>query len=146
MVSCQKRRRESAIFIWLKVQEEKSFKISNEKNNEYDEYYYVEIGDIQDNKISNSTKIKKSDLPKGTKRQPEIGDILICTVRPNSKKIVYYTEHYYKNNLLVSGAIIILRCNECISSLLEKDITMTNMTRIAVFKVRRVYTTRYQEK
>jgi type I restriction-modification system DNA methylase subunit len=76
------------------------------------DYYYVEIGDINDNKITNFTKMKKDDVPTGGKRTPYVNDILVGSVRPNSNKIVYFTENYYKENLLLSGAIYILRFSD----------------------------------
>lgn len=70
---------------------------------------YVEIGDIDDNQINIKTDINIENIPKGTKRHPTFGDILICSVRPNVKKIVLINKHNYLDNMLVSGAIIIIK-------------------------------------
>lgn len=67
----------------------------------FNKYKYVEISDIKNNKIINSTDIKKQDIPVDTKRNPLINDIIIESVRTNSKKIVYMTVNYYKDNLLL---------------------------------------------
>jgi len=77
------------------------------KNSEYGIYEYVEIGDVSENKIITSTKLTTDKIPSGSKRKPEIGDILICSVRPKSQTLVYYTEE--KDNLIVSGAIFVAR-------------------------------------
>lgn len=75
---------------------------------QYEEYYYVEIGDIENNKIVNYTLLNKSSLPTGSKRIIRPNDILVCSVRPNSQKVVFVEEKNLRNNLLISGAITIL--------------------------------------
>ena len=77
--------------------------------NEYIEY--CEISDINNNLITNKTKLKLSECPKGTKRHPQINDILLCSVRPNSKKIIYLTKNDYTDDLVISGAIFCIRLN-----------------------------------
>jgi len=62
--------------------------------NKFNTNYYVEIGDITNNKILNMTLMDKNEIPKGSKRHPKLNEILICSVRPNSKKIVYMTDTY----------------------------------------------------
>lgn len=75
-----------------------------------DKINYVEISDISNNLIINKTLLNKSDIPSGSKRNPKVGDILLCSVRPNKNKIVYYNKEI--NNLLISGAIFNIRIND----------------------------------
>lgn len=74
-----------------------------------DENNYVEIGDIQYNEIINVTKLAKENVPSGAKRSPIKNDILVCSVRPNSKKVVYLCNDLLPTNLIMSGAINVLR-------------------------------------
>lgn len=76
------------------------------------EYRYIEIGDMSDNKLLVKQPINSENLPSGTKRRPDVGDILIASVRPNSSKIVYFTDNYNFDNLVTSGAIFNLRFND----------------------------------
>ena len=66
---------------------------------------YVEIGDINENKINNMTEYDKNNIPNNSKKHPELHDILICSVRPQMSKIVYITKEYDIKNLIVTGAI-----------------------------------------
>jgi type I restriction-modification system DNA methylase subunit len=86
--------------------ENKKINLENNKINK-DIYNYVEIGDISNNIIINYTQLNKNDLPTGAKKKPLKDDILVCSVRPNSNKIVYCNNSI--DNLIISGAIIILR-------------------------------------
>ena len=74
-----------------------------------DNVEYIEISDIFNNEIINKTKLNKKDIPKGTKRHPIINDIIICSVRPNIKKIVQINNNNYFENMVISGAIFIIR-------------------------------------
>lgn len=78
---------------------------------------YVEISDVENNLIINKTLLKMCDLPSGSKRHPLVNDILICSVRPNKNKIVYITNENHSNNLIISGAIYILRFKNNIDAL-----------------------------
>ncbi len=71
---------------------------------------YVEISDIFNNQILQSTKIDIQNIPQGAKKHPIVNDILICSVRPNKNKIVYMNNQNYDKNLIISSAIYILRC------------------------------------
>jgi len=73
-------------------------------------YEYIEIGDISNNKILSSKIVTNEQIPDGSKRIPKNNDILICSVRPKSEKIVYFSNE--KNNILISGAIFILRFDD----------------------------------
>jgi type I restriction-modification system DNA methylase subunit len=82
-----------------------------------DNVQYIEISDIEKNQIINSTQYKYSDLPKGTKRIPDLNEILICSVRPNSNKIVYINKHNIKKDWLMTHAIFNLKCNDILTGL-----------------------------
>lgn len=85
-----------------------------DKKKDFESYNYIEIGDINSNLIVKYTTLDNKNVPSGSKRSAEKNDILLCSVRPNSKKIVYYNKII--ENILLSGAIFILRSNDTILS------------------------------
>ena len=88
----------------------------NKNNKIGDELLYVEIGDINENKINNMTKYDKNSIPNNSKKHPHINDVLICSVRPKSSKIVYMTKEYIQDNLVITGAIFNLRFKNILMS------------------------------
>jgi len=86
---------------------------------------YVEISDIENNQIINKTEMNIKDVPNGSKRHPNKNDILLCSVRPNTSKIVYY--NMYDPTLLISGAIFNLRCKQETDSVYVYNYILNNM-------------------
>jgi len=86
---------------------------------------YVEISDIENNQIINKTEMNIKDVPNGSKRHPNKNDILLCSVRPNTSKIVYY--NMYEPTLLISGAIFNLRCKQETDSVYVYNYILNNM-------------------
>lgn len=88
----------------------------NPKNNNLDkkiDYNYVEIGDINNGIISNTSNYKFNDLPKGTKRTVSYNDMLISSVRPKSSKCILINTNIQKLNTYVfSGALLQIRPKE----------------------------------
>lgn len=88
----------------------------NPKNNNLDkkiDYNYVEIGDINNGTISNTSNYKFNDLPKGTKRTVSYNDMLISSVRPKSSKCILINTNIQKLNTYVfSGALLQIRPKE----------------------------------
>ena len=88
----------------------------NPKNNNLNkkiDYNYVEIGDINNGIISNTTIYKFNDLPKGTKRTVTYNDMLISSVRPKSSKCILINNNIQNLDTYVfSGALIQIRPNE----------------------------------
>jgi len=65
------------------------------------------------------------DVSNGSKRHPNKNDILLCSVRPNTSKIVYY--NMYDPTLLISGAIFNLRCKQETDSVYVYNYILNNM-------------------
>ena len=61
-----------------------------DKNN----YNYVEISDINDNVITNFTKLNKNELPTNAKNIAEYGNILLSCVRPKKSKMTLITKDF----------------------------------------------------
>lgn len=88
---------------------------------------YVQISDMINNRIENRQKMKFKEAPKGTKRHPKINDIILASVRPNVKKVVLITEENYSENLMISGAILVLRCNKKEDAMIVYEYILKNL-------------------
>ena len=78
-----------------------------------EEYEYVEISDINNNMITNSTKMSISELPSNGKQLVKCNDILICSVRPKSAKSVFINENFSNiNEYIFTSAISVIRLND----------------------------------
>ena len=71
------------------------------------EYNYIEISDINNNMITNFTKLSKNKLPSNANNIAEYGNILISSVRPKKSKIILITKNI-KNieNYIFSSALV----------------------------------------
>ncbi len=73
-----------------------------DKNN----YNYVEISDINDNMITNFTKLNKNKLPVNAKNIGEYGNILLSCVRPKKSKMILITKDFKNiDNYIFSTAL-----------------------------------------
>jgi type I restriction-modification system DNA methylase subunit len=83
----------------------------NDKHN-YEYINYIDIGSIDNHKITNIQKID-DNFPSRAKRCLKLNDIIVSSVRPNLKKISIIDIN--ENNLICSTGFCVIRCNSNIN-------------------------------